>query len=91
MKNNEIKKYVRVKNIVRDKFVEFDFAIGDPVLFVELILPKAAYKIFCEKNNVIEMNEEQIRKVEQEMERWRYGKDSLVSKNKNVFPHTTHK
>jgi len=79
-----MKKYVRVKNIIRDKFVEFDFAIQEPVLFVELILPVEAYKVFCETNQVIEMTEAQCREVDEEMEKWRYGKDTLSARNKNI-------
>jgi len=48
--DNQPLKYVRVRNIIREKFVEFDFAINDPLLYVELILPVDAYQIFCEKN-----------------------------------------
>ena len=39
---SSLTRYVRVRQIVNDKFVEFDFAIGDPSLYVELVLPKEA-------------------------------------------------
>lgn len=46
-------KFVRVTSRREDGFVEFDFAIGSPDIFVELILPKAAFKGFCEQNQVV--------------------------------------
>ena len=39
---SKLTRYVRVRQVVNDKFIEFDFAIGDPSLYVELVLPKAA-------------------------------------------------
>ncbi len=71
-----VKKYVSIRRVIDNKFVEFNFAIGDPTLFVELILPVAAYAEFCEANDVIEMSAEQCQLVESEAARWRYGKDS---------------
>ncbi len=70
------RKYVSIKRVIDNKFVEFNFAIGDPTLFVELILPVAAYAEFCEANDVIEMSAEQCQLVESEAARWRYGKDA---------------
>jgi phenol hydroxylase P0 protein len=77
------KKYVRVRNIVRDRFVEFDFAIDDPRLYVELILPKLAFEQFCVNNNVSEMTEEQCELVDQDALKWRYGSDTLASRNRS--------
>lgn len=36
----------------RENFVEFDFAIGEPDVFVELILSRPAFAEFCEANKV---------------------------------------
>lgn len=69
-----LQRFIRVKKIIRDKFVEFDFAVGDPGLYVELILPKAAFETFCQRNNVTVMSAEQAEAVDQDMEKWRYGK-----------------
>ncbi len=33
-------KYIRVTGDLNAEFIEFDFAIHDPSLFVELVLPK---------------------------------------------------
>lgn len=45
--------YVRVTGVRREKFVEFEFSIGDADLTIELILPKAAFAEFCADNKVI--------------------------------------
>lgn len=66
-------RYVRVRSTSREGYVEFDFAIGDPNLFVELILPAEAFKSFCENNNVVHMSDAEAEKVDAEMEKWRYG------------------
>jgi len=77
----EIKKYIRVRSSENARFVEFDFAIGDPSLFVELIMPPGAFKHFCEKNNVVHMTSEQMKAVDAEMEKWRYGEETLMAHN----------
>ena len=75
---NALKRYVRIRGVINDKFVEFDFAIGDPSLYVELVLPKAAFHAFCEHNQVEMMTSEQSDAVDADMEKWRYGEsDSL--------------
>lgn len=47
------RKYVRVCNERPDGFVEFEFAIGDPELCIELMLPVGAFHEFCLANDVI--------------------------------------
>lgn len=47
------RRYVRVCHERADGFVEFEFAIGEPALFVELMLPAAAFHEFCLANSVI--------------------------------------
>ena len=68
-------RYVRIRDVVDDKFIEFDFAIGDPSLYVELVLPKAAFEAFCHHNQVVMMSDEQARQVDDDMEKWRYGEE----------------
>lgn len=46
------KKFVRLTEKRPDGFVEFDFAIGEPELFVELLMPEAAFTEFCADNKV---------------------------------------
>jgi len=66
-------RYVRVRSTARPGYVEFDFAIGDPTLFVELILPADAFRAFCESNNVVEMDRAQAAAVDEDAIKWRYA------------------
>lgn len=74
-KFSELTRYVRVRQVVNERFVEFDFAIGDPSLYVELVLPRAAFDAFCRHNQVVMMSEEQAAAVDADMEKWRYGEE----------------
>ena len=47
------KKFVRVTNRRPDGFIEFDFAVGEPELFVELLMPEPAFTEFCATNRVV--------------------------------------
>jgi phenol hydroxylase P0 protein len=47
------KRYVRVTKVRTDGFVEFAFAVGDPELAVDLILPVEAYREFCRDNQAV--------------------------------------
>ena len=69
-------KYVRVRSKPEDRFVEFDFAINDPSLFVELIMPKSCFEVFCERNQVVLMTDEQSAKNDAEAAKWRYGTET---------------
>jgi len=73
--------YVRVRSTDRPGFVEFDFAIDDPTLFVELILPTDAFKAFCENNHVVEMSDSQAAIVDEDAAKWRYGNDDRSALN----------
>jgi phenol/toluene 2-monooxygenase (NADH) P0/A0 len=46
------RKFVRVIEKRANGMVEFEFAIGEPELFVELLLPAAAFADFCAANAV---------------------------------------
>lgn len=46
------KRFVRVTGNRGSRFVEFDFAIGEPGLFVEMILTHEAFVEFCATNKV---------------------------------------
>jgi len=46
------KKFVRVVELREDGFIEFDFAVGEPEIFVEMILPAAAFDDFCASQRV---------------------------------------
>lgn len=45
-------RFVRVTGQQHPPFIEFAFAIGDPALYVELVLPEAAFQTFCQTNQV---------------------------------------
>jgi phenol hydroxylase P0 protein len=52
------RKFVRVVELRPDGFVEFEFAIGEPELFVEMILPARAFDDFCAHNAVTFLGEQ---------------------------------
>lgn len=49
------RRFVRVAEVRKDGFVAFDFAIGEPEYFAELLLPSEAFEAFCRDNQVIEL------------------------------------
>jgi len=51
------RKFVRVTELRENGLVEFDFAIGEPELFAEMILPAAAFDEFCAANKVTFVDE----------------------------------
>lgn len=48
-------KYVRLIEVRKDGFVEFEFAIGEPDLCAELLMPAEAYAAFCQTNSVLHL------------------------------------
>ena len=40
------RKFIRVVELRADALVEFEFAVGEPVLFVAMLLPHAAFEDF---------------------------------------------
>lgn len=67
-------RFVRIRKSSSDKYVCFDFAINDPALSVELILPHAAFAEFCDTNSVVFMTPEQGARVDMERLVWRHGR-----------------
>jgi len=43
------RKFIRVIEQRANGMVEFEFAVGEPELFVEMLLPQAAFADFCAK------------------------------------------
>ena len=78
LQQDQLTKYIRVTGDRNGKFVEFDFAIHDPTLFVELILPQQAFQHFCEINHVIEMTEAQQAWNDAQEDKWRYGIEPTI-------------
>jgi len=69
--------WVRVTQERTDGFVEFDFAIGDPELCVDLILPRAAFDEFCTSHRVRFIDDAQAAALEAERAKWRYGQPDV--------------
>lgn len=70
---DQFTRYIRMRSDPCEKFIEFDFAIGHPELFVELVLPKDAFEDFCWRNNVVHMDSDTIRQVDEDIIKWRFG------------------
>ncbi len=64
------KRFVWLKQVRPDGFIEFEFAIGEPGLSVDMILPAEAYREFCRLNQVIDITPLQAADIEQERARW---------------------
>lgn len=65
--------YVRVREEHANGFVEFDFAIGDPELYVELILPRAAFDAFCAEHAVQRLDDAAAQRISDDKRQWRHG------------------
>jgi phenol hydroxylase P0 protein len=52
------RKFIRVTERRPDGFVAFDFAIGYPEIFVELVMPVKAFDEFCTSNRVTQLEGE---------------------------------
>ncbi len=81
LKPDQLTKYIRITGDRDAQFIEFDFAIHDPTLFVELVLPKDAFQHFCEINQVIEMTAAQQAWNDAQEDKWRYGIEPTVLSN----------
>jgi len=71
-------RYVRLREQREDGFVIFDFAIGDPQLSCELIMPQAAFQEFCASNHVVHLNDAQGEQIDREALKWRYGQPGIT-------------
>lgn len=69
--------YVRFRELDGRGFVQFDFAIGDPELAVELTLPLASYQEFCRAREVTYLTREQGDALDAEKSKWRFGAPGL--------------
>lgn len=70
--------FVRVRARRSDGFVEFDFAIGEPGLTVELILPTAAFEEFCATHRVRHLSTVEEARVDADQAKWRYGRPGIT-------------
>lgn len=69
----DLQRFVRVTGTRDDRFVEFEFSIGDPELAVELILPFDQFREFCERNAVSHLSPEEGARLDFERMKWRFG------------------
>ena len=67
------KKFVQIINIKDNGFVEFNFAVGEAVMNVELLLPYKAFIEFCHNNRVSFFSKEQEDEILLDNETWKYG------------------
>jgi phenol hydroxylase P0 protein len=66
-------KYVRITGIRNNNLIEFDFAIGEPEMYIELVLPFQAFQTFCAHNKVQHLSPEEAERVDFDRMKWRYG------------------
>lgn len=46
------RKFVRIKGRMPNGFIEFEYAVGEPGMFAELVMAPADFDIFCRDNQV---------------------------------------
>jgi phenol/toluene 2-monooxygenase (NADH) P0/A0 len=69
--------FVRFRALNKNGFVEFDFAIGDPSLSVELVMKQADYAQFCETNHALVLGIEEGAALDRDQMKWRFGQPGL--------------
>ena len=70
------KRFVRITNPDRKGFVEFNFSIGDPTIYLEMILDKPAFEAFCKEEGTVFLTPEQELVVDDLDARW-HGKTEM--------------
>lgn len=65
--------YVRVTGTLEQRFVAFEFAIGDPELAVELVLLFPQFHAFCAQHQAIQLDAEEGARLDYERLKWRFG------------------
>lgn len=63
------RRFVRV-TARSERWVEFEFAIGDPALCVELIMQPQQFEQFCRANQAEKLPEGVSQQLEQERRKW---------------------
>ncbi len=71
------KKFVRITGIQQNRLIEFDFSVGEPELYIELVLPFQAFQDFCANNQVQHLNAEQAAAVDYDRLKWRSGSPGI--------------
>ena len=71
--DSNTQRYVRITGVRDKKFIEFNFSIGDPTLFVELMLPFEHFRKFCKRNETKQLTTKQCAQVDYDQLKWRNG------------------
>lgn len=71
--DGEPARFVRVTDRDHRGFVEFQFSIGDPGLYLEMTLPPAAFDEFCRDHRVRVLSAAEGAAVDARERRWRFG------------------
>ena len=69
--------FVRVTGTRDARFVEFEFAIGDPELAVELVMQFDQFREFCARHEVTHLSPEEGARLDYERMKWRYGQPGV--------------
>ncbi len=71
------KKFVRITGIQQNRLIEFDFSVGEPEIYIELVLPFQAFQDFCATNKVKYLTPEQAAAVDYDRLKWRSGQPGV--------------
>lgn len=69
-------RYVRITDPDHRGYVEFQFSIGDPSLYLEMTLPRAAFEEFCREHAARVLTPAEGAAVDAGERRWRFGDDT---------------
>lgn len=70
--------FIHVTGTQREKYIEFEFSIGDPELAVEMIMPLKAFEEFCTQYQVQHLSTDEVCKLEYERLKWRFGQPGIT-------------
>ena len=65
--------YVRVTGTLDERFVAFEFAIGEPDMAVELVMQFEQFREFCDTHEVTHLTAGEGARLDFERMKWRYG------------------
>ena len=65
--------WVRVTNADHNGYVEYQFSLGDPAIYLEMTLPPKAFEEFCAVQRVKRLNDVEATVVDALDNQWRYG------------------
>lgn len=67
--------FVRVTRADHQGFVEFQYSIDDPTLYLEMTLPPAAFAEFCTRHAATHLSAGQAAAVDSAARRWQLGRE----------------